>query len=101
MKFYNRFIFPLQKNSQDQFRQHHKYEDITDTRKQFLEKEDKRFNEKRVQADVSYWAQAAAQASMADLAGSKDGKIDLQNAPWMKQPAPAPSNEDPRKKMSY
>ncbi|CAG5108743.1 Oidioi.mRNA.OKI2018_I69.chr1.g3933.t1.cds [Oikopleura dioica] len=84
MKFYNR--------------QHHKYEDITDTRKQFLEKEDKRFNEKRVQADVSYWAQAAAQASMAVLAGSKDGKIDLQNAPWMKQPAPAPSNEDPRKR---
>jgi len=82
-------------------RQHHKYEDITDTRREFLEKADKQFTEKRVAADVSYWAQAAAQASMAVLAGSKDGKIDLENAPWMKQPAPAPSNEDPRKKMSF
>lgn len=87
MKFYNR--------------QHHKYEDITSTRKKFLEKEDVKFSQKRVAADVSYWAQAAAQASMAVLAGSKDGKIDLESAPWMKKPAPAPTNEDPRTKMSY
>lgn len=98
-------------------RQHYKYEDITPARKKFLEKQDETFTQKRQEADLSYWAQvnrifllmqgvkcflkAAAQAASAFLSEKESGSIKLEAAPWMKKPAPAPSSEDPRKKMSY
>jgi len=83
-------------------KQHYKYEDITPARKKFLEKQDDTFTQKRQEADLSYWAQAAAQAAAAFLGDGKNKEgMKLEAAPWMKKPAPAPSNEDPRKKMSY
>lgn len=82
-------------------KQHYKYEDITPARKKFLEKQDETFTQKRQEADLSYWAQAAAQAASAFLSEKESGSIKLEAAPWMKKPAPAPSSEDPRKKMSY
>ena len=45
--------------------------------------------------------QAAAQAAAAFLQEKDSGSSKLETAPWLKKPAPAPSNEDPRKKMSY
>merc|ERR1712130_872031 len=82
-------------------KQHYKYEDITPARKKFLEKQDETFTQKRQEADLSYWAQAAAQAASAFLGQKGDEKATMEAAPWMKKPAPAPSGEDPRKKMSY
>jgi len=82
-------------------RQQYKYEDITPARKEFLEKQDDKQQTKRQEADLSYWAQAAAQAAAAFLQEKDSGNAKIEMAPWLKQPAPAPSNEDPRKKTSY
>lgn len=82
-------------------KQHYKYEDITPARREFLEKQDENMTQKRQEADLSYWAQAAAQAAAAFLQEKDSGSSKLETAPWLKKPAPAPSNEDPRKKMSY
>ena len=83
-----------------------------------MEKQDENMTQKRQEADLSYWAQvikfdlgltkiwpnlfqAAAQAAAAFLQEKDSGSSKLETAPWLKKPAPAPSNEDPRKKMSY
>lgn len=83
-------------------KQQYKYEDITPARREFLEKQDESMNQKRQEADLSYWAQAAAQAAAAFLQEKDAGnQKTLEMAPWLKKPAPAPSSEDPRKKTSY
>merc|ERR1719281_1211715 len=76
-------------------KQHYKYEDITPARREFLEKQDENMTQKRQEADLSYWAQAAAQAAAAFLQEKDSGSSKLETAPWLKKPAPAPSNEDP------
>ena len=44
---------------------------------------------------------AAAQAAAAFLSDADGGSKKLEMAPWLKKPAPAPSGDDPRKKMSF
>lgn len=51
--------------------------------------------------NICFFVQAAAQAAAAFLQEKDSGNAKIEMAPWLKQPAPAPSNEDPRKKTSY